>query len=135
MSDPHAAGSVWLIVTLWVFSVIEQLHPGAASGASFGCFFFLAFPDPQKGTAFEQTLRKIVLLIGSWGAGYATGAALAQSANWSAWAMPVAVIISALAAAIIGALNLTVRNDAPLPQWLSNILNRIPILKRGDDGQ
>lgn len=135
MSDPHAAGSVWLVVGLWVFSVVEQLHPGAASGASFGCFFFLAFPDPQKGTALEQTLRKICLLIASWGAGYATGSALGQSTNWSALAMPMAILISALAAAIIGALNLTVRNDGPLPQWLSNILNRIPILKRGDDGQ
>ena len=60
MTEPNAAA--WSIswFGLLVLAVLEQLHPGAASGASFGCFFLLAFPDPLKKSWFEVVLRKWV---------------------------------------------------------------------------
>lgn len=134
-TDPNGASSILAIILLYVWSLIEQLHPGAASGASFGCFFFLAFADPTKGSTVERLFRKVALLMFSWGLGYAVGSGLAASPNWGSFAMAAAVGISALSAAIFGALNLTIRNDGPLPRWLGGILDRIPTLKRGSDNE
>lgn len=110
----------WVIV-----SVLQGLHPGAACGAAFGCFFFLAFPDPDK----RPVMRKLALLAFSWGVGYSLGTAAAGSATWSSFAMFVAVSSSALAATVFGVFNLMVKNDGPLPKWLGVILDRVPFLK------
>lgn len=123
-----------VIAGVYMCSIIEQLHPGAAMGASFGCFCFLAFADPTRGAWLEKMVRKTLLLIGSWGIGYSFGSAVATSANWSGYAMLAAVAGAALGATIFGALNLMVRNDGPLPQWLSAIVDRIPVLRKGNDG-
>lgn len=127
MDETHNTAAGWLAIAgLYVWSVIEQLHPGAASGASFGCFFFLAFPDPTVGRWFEQLVRKFALLVFSWGSGYGIGSGLAASAAWSGWAMAGACGTAAMVATLVGALNLMVRNDGPLPRWLGAILDRFP---------
>lgn len=131
MSDPNAVA--WpAIVGLYIWSVFEQLHSGAASGASFGCFFLLAMADPVRGSWSELIFRKVGLLVFSWGLGYGLGAG--HAAEGGSYALAIACGVSALAATVFGALNLMVRNDGPLPRWLSAIVDRIPILKRGDDG-
>lgn len=134
-ADPQAASSIWAIAFLYLWAVIEQLHPGAASGASFGCFFFLAFADPTKGSAIERLTRKVGLLVFSWGLGYSAGVGIAPSQAWGSYAMAFATGTSAVAAAIFGSLNLTIRNDGPLPRWLAAILDRIPVLKGGKDSE
>ena len=111
---------LWLVV-----SVAQGLHPVAATGAAFGCCFLLAFPDPDK----RPVVRKFCLLMFSWGVGYSLGTATAESPHWSGLAMFVAISGAALAAAVFGVVNLMVRNDGPLPRWLSTILDRVPFLK------
>lgn len=124
MNEPDAyamsTAGFWAIV-----SILEGLHPAAACGAAFGCFFFLAFPDPDK----RPILRKISLLFFSWGVGYSLGTAAAGSANWNGFAMFIAISGSALSATVFGVINLMVRNDGPLPKWLATILDRLPFTK------
>lgn len=124
-----------LIAGIYACSVLEQLHPGAAMGASFGCFCFLGFADPTVGTWFEKLIRKVSLLIFSWGTGYAIGSAIGTSADWAGYAMISAVGGSALGATFFGALNLMIRNDGPLPRWLSSIVDRLPVLRKPNDAE
>lgn len=132
MTEPNAV--TWpTVVALYIWSVFEQLHGGAASGASFGCFFLLALPDPVKTHWLEVWLRKISLLIFSWGIGY--GAGSGHAAGGGHYAILLACGSSALAAAVFGAINLMVRNDGPVPKWLSAIMDRIPVLRSNGDGQ
>lgn len=124
MNEPSpealATYSFWVLV-----SVIQGLHPAAACGAAFGCFFLLAFPDPDR----RPIVRKVCLLMFSWGVGYSLGTLTAGSASWSGAAMFVAVSGSALAATVFGVINIMIRNDGPLPKWLATILDRLPFLK------
>lgn len=132
MNDALKCGT---LACFYALSVLEQLHPAAAMGTSFGCFCFLAFADPTVGKWYEKFLRKFALLIFSWGAGYAAGAGIGGSADpeVSKYAMIAAVGVSALSATIFGALNLMIRNDGPLPKWLGSIVDRIPVLRKGND--
>lgn len=132
MNDPNAVICP-AAVCLYAWSVLEQLHPGAASGASFGCFFLLALPDPVRTHWVEVITRKLCLLIFSWGLGY--GAAKGHFDGGGNYSILVGCASAALAAAVFGAINLMIRNDGPLPIWLKAIMDRIPVLKRGDDGQ
>lgn len=110
----------------WVLiSTLQGLHPGAACGAAFGCFFFLSFPDPDK----RPVMRKTALLAFSWGWGYSVGDAVAKSEHWSNWSMVSAVTAAAMAATIFGVINLMVANNGPVPLWLEWIVNRVPFLK------
>ncbi|AUM59627.1 hypothetical protein HOS55_gp025 [Pseudomonas phage PMBT3] len=50
--------------------------------------------------------------------------------------MLAAIIGAAVASGVLGAINLMVKNDGDLPQWMSSLINAILRLKRGgDDGQ
>jgi len=133
MLDPNIQGSCAAFSTVCLWTLLEQLHPGAASGASFGCFFLLAFPDPIKDRWLELAARKFGLLVFSWGMGYGIGSGHAQGGG--TYAIAYACGTSALAAGVFGAVNLMVRNDGPLPKWLAAIVDRIPTLKGGNDGQ
>lgn len=124
MSEPNIE-AMTTSVGSFLFAIAQGLHPGAACGAAFGCFFFLAFPDAEK----RPVARKLSLLAFSWGVGYSLGTAAAGSVTWSGFAMFVAVSSSALAATIFGVINLMVRNDGPLPKWMATILDRVPFLK------
>lgn len=131
MTEPNAAAWSVSWFGLLILAVLEQLHPGAASGASFGCFFLLAFPDPVKKSWFEVVLRKMGLLIFSWGWGYGMGSG--HAAEGGHYAIAIACGHAAVAATLFGSLNLMFRNDGPMPPWLSAIVDRIPILRRGNN--
>lgn len=108
-----------------IVAIFEGLHPAAACGAAFGCFFFLSFPDPDQ----RPLIRKIALLFFSWGVGYSLGTAAAGSKDWGAFAMFIAICGSALSATVFGVLNLMVHNNSDLPKWLSKLLDRLPFTK------
>lgn len=129
MVEPNSAA--WTIYGLSVafISIMLALHPGAASGASFGCFFLLALPDPLNARRLEIVLRKMAMLIFSWGWGYSMGSG--HAADGGNYAMAMSIGHSAMAAGIFGSLNLMFRNDGPLPPWLAAIVDRIPILRKG----
>lgn len=135
MIDPNSQGQCLALTWLCIFALAEQLHPASAMGTSFGCFCFLAFADPTVGKWYEKLLRKIALLIFSWGAGYAAGSAIAASTDpdVAKYAMIVAVVAAAVSATLLGAVNLMIRNDGPLPKWLGAIVDRIPVLRKGND--
>lgn len=131
--DPIKCG---LIFGLFACSILEQLHPGSATGASFGCMFFLVCPDPAKRSWLEKFLRKTVLIMFSWGIGYGIGYGVSETPDIKQWAMAYAAGSAALAAVFFGAMNLMIGNNGPLPQWLNDIVDRIPALrKRKDDAQ
>ena len=103
------------------------VHPYAAAGAAFGCCFYLASPATAK------SWRRLLLAMFSWGIGYSSGAyAFDMSEPRSIGAMMVAAAVAALAAVVFSGLYKVAESDGPLPPWLSNILDRIPFLKRGD---
>ena len=108
------------------------VNPGAAIGAAIGCCFFLAVP---WGAGRLAWWRRILLAVFSYGIGYASGAYLFGTAEPDG-AMMGAGCVSALAATVFAGLNRAANNDGPLPSWLSQILDRLPVLKRGekDDG-
>ena len=131
MVEPNSAAWTLTGLALVILAVLEQLHPGAASGASFGCFFLLALPDPLRNSWWEIVLRKMLMLVFSWGWGYAMGSG--HAAEGGHYAMATACGHAALAAAVFGSLNLMFRNDGPLPPWLSAMLDRIPKFGKGGD--
>lgn len=135
MIDPTNQGQCLVLSWLCFYAMVEQLHPAAAMGTSFGCFCFLAFADPTVGKWWEKLMRKIALLIFSWGAGYGAGSAVGYSADpeIAKYAMITALSVAAVSATLAGAINLMVRNDGPLPKWLSAIVDRIPVLRKGND--
>jgi len=124
-----------VIAGLLACSVLEQLHPGAAMGASFGCFAFLAYADPTVGSWLEKFFRKTALLVFSWGLGYSIGVTLSEWIESKGLIMLGAAAGAAFAAGVAGAINLMVRNNGPLPVWLSDIVDRIPLLRKRNDDQ
>ena len=131
MTPDPTTSTGWLTVALaCVWAVLEQLHPGSAMGASFGCVFFILLPDPVVSNWVVSLLRKFGLTLVSWGFGYAMGIAFSSNSS-----MLAAVIGAALASGVLGALNLMVKNNGDLPQWMSSAINAILRLKRGSDDQ
>jgi hypothetical protein len=120
----------WLTAfLLFLGAMVIELHPGAAMGASFGCVFFMWLPDPTAGGRLFKFIRKLCLTIVSWGFGYAAGIAVG-----GAGAMLASVLGGSLAAAVLGALNLMVLNNADLPNWLNSTIRAVFRLKtRGKD--
>lgn len=102
------------------------VNPHAAIGAAVGCCFFLAVP---WGAGKLEWWRRILLCVFSYGMGYAGGAYVISVGEG---AMFVSGGISAMAAIFFSALNRTTAGDGPLPQWLGDILDRMPFLKRKD---
>lgn len=103
------------------------VHPYAAMGAAFGCCFFLALPA----TAQLKWWRRVLLSVFSFGIGYGFGAYLFDvSEARSVGAMGPAASVSAIASAIAHSVNRAAENDGPLPRIVSDILDRVPFLKR-----
>lgn len=119
-------------ISLW--GLVQQAHPFAAMGASFGCVFVLLMRDPLVASVLERGCRKLLLIVLSWGVGYAYGLALSESPDWKSYTMFGALALAALGSGVLGAANLMFRNDGPLPPWLVGILDRIPLLRKGNDG-
>ena len=132
MITDTASNTGWLTLAfVYAWSVLEQLHPGSAMGASFGCVFFILLPDPVVSSWSQKLIRKVGLTVVSWGFGYAVGIAFSNGSS-----MLAAIIGAAVASGVLGAINLMVKNDGDLPQWMSSLINAILRLKRGgDDGQ
>lgn len=103
------------------------VHPHAAIGAAFGCCFFLATPWAAGGIPWW---RRLLLAVFSYGLGYASGAYLFSLGDPNG-AMMTAAGVSALAATVFAGLNRVAEAGSPLPAWLSDILDRVPFLKRG----
>lgn len=116
----------FMAFALFVGAMVGDLHPGSAMGASFGCVFFIFLPDPTAGGMVFKFIRKLGLAIVSWGFGYATGIAVGGAVS-----MLAALLGGALAAAVLGALNLMVLNDGDLPHWLTSIVRAVLRLKPG----
>lgn len=118
----------WIAAAL--AALLAALHPWAASGAAFGCCFFLSLPSATTGG------QRISLGAFSWGIGYAAGVyGFGEGPPWDSRAMLVAASTAALAAvAFTGVYRVMARNE-PLPAWVDSILDRIPLLKSKREGQ
>ena len=104
----------------------------AAAGAMFGCCFFLATPSTTVGWG------RVGLGMFSFGIGYAAGIFLyGGGPPFNEKAMFVSGGLSAIAAGAWASLGKAIDKSGPLPPWLSDILDRVPFLKRqersGDD--
>lgn len=124
--------TVLACLSLWGF--VQQAHPYAAMGASFGCVFVLLMRDPLVKTFLERAFRKLLLIVLSWGIGYSYGLALSDSPEWKSYTMLGALALAAVGSGVLGSVNLMFRNDGPLPPWLVGILDRVPLLRKGNDG-
>lgn len=107
-----------------IAAMLAALHPWAASGAAFGCCFFLSLPSATVGA------QRVSLGAFSWGLGYAAGVyTYGEGPPWDNRAMLIAACTAALAAvAFTGIYRVMARNE-PLPAWLESILDRVPLLK------
>jgi len=119
--------SHWLCAGL--LAALTAMHPWAASGAAFGCCFFLASPSSTTGW------QRLKLCLFSWGAGYAAGLFFyGEGPPYSNKAMLVSAAVAALVAVTFTGFYHVIDRNGPLPEWLSSILNLIPWTKnRGDD--
>lgn len=112
-----------------MFGLLAVIHPHAAAGAAFGCFFFLASPSSTG------RIQRIWLGVFSFGIGYAAGVfAYGEGPPFSNKAMLVSGTVSALAAVIWTGLHRMAEGDKPLPQWLKDLLHMIPALRGKGSG-
>ncbi len=110
---------------------LAAAHPHAFIGAAGGCFFFLAFPGSTG------WLQRLALVPFSFVLGYAFGVYLyGGGPPFSEKAMFPAAGLSGLAAVIWAGLARMAERDGPLPQYVKDIFDRVPSLRRKgpDDG-
>lgn len=108
--------------------ILAAVNPWAATGAAFGCCFFLAAPMATNGW------QRFKLMMFSLGIGYGGGVFFyGGGPPWNEKAMMVSAALSALGAVVFTALYYVVDRNGPLPEWLTNILDRIPLFKRRGD--
>jgi hypothetical protein len=108
--------------------ILAAVNPWAATGAAFGCCFFLAAPMATNGW------QRFKLMMFSWGIGYGSGVFFyGGGPPWNEKAMMVSAALSALGAVIFTAFYYVIDKNGPLPSWLENILDRIPLFKRNGD--
>lgn len=110
-------------------SILAVTHPWAASGAAFGCCFFLAYP-PAAITARQRWL----LVVFSFGIGYAAGVFFyGEGPPWSNKAMLVSGGVSATGVSLFTAWRWMVDNRENLPPWMVSLLELIK-LRKGSSG-
>lgn len=108
--------------------ILFSINPWAATGAAFGCFFFV--PSPKSTTGWQR----FKLTVFSFGIGLGAGVFwYGGGPPWQEKAMLPAAALSALAAVIFTAFYHVVDRNGPLPEWLQGILDRIPVLKKRGD--
>lgn len=108
-----------------MLGLLTGLQPHAATGAAFGCFFFLASP------ASTTYLQRGMLVVFSFGIGYAAGVFVyGGGPPYDEKAMLVSGSVSALAAVVWTGLSRMAAGDGPLPQWVKDILGFIPLFRR-----
>lgn len=108
-----------------ITGTLAALHPWAAAGASFGCVFYLMTP------AVLEPWRKAGYTVASWGIGYAGGIfAYGGGPPYLEQAMLVSALTSCL---VVMLLTITLGagdKGGPLPPLVSDILDRIPFLRK-----
>lgn len=108
-----------------VTGTLAALHPWAAAGASFGCIFYLMTPAVLEGW------RKAGYTVASWGLGYGVGVAIyGGGPPYDESAMIAAGVGSALIVMILTVTLGAGEKGGPLPPIVSDILDRIPLLRK-----
>lgn len=118
----------------WIASiglvVLLAMNPFAASGAAFGCCFYLAFPSASRG------LQRILYGVFSWGIGYAAGVFVyGEGPPYNQKSMLVAAVVAAIAVLVFVAWGSIIRKNGSFPPWVQSLLDLVfPYRsKRGDD--
>lgn len=108
--------------------ILFSINPWAATGAAFGCCFFVGSPRSTTGW------QRVKLTLFSFGIGYGAGVFwYGGGPPYLEKAMLPAGALSALAAVIFTAFYHVIDKSGPLPAWLESILDRIPMLKKRGD--
>ena len=116
-------------ILAWALGVMSAMwyatHPWAATGAAFGCCFFLAYPGATT------SRQRWLLGAFSLGIGYACGVFFyGEGPPYSSKAMLVAATIAALAAVLFTAWSAIITSNGNLPPWLASLIDLWPF-KRG----
>lgn len=116
------------LIGAWVFGALATMwastHPWAATGAAFGCCFFLAYPG--------VTTRRQRLFLGlfSLGIGYGCGVFFyGEGPPYSNKAMLPAAALAALAAVLFTAWRVMINKNGTLPPWLVSLIELLPFKK------
>lgn len=118
MTDQTSLMGAWLLGVL--SAAWYATNPWAATGAAFGCCFFLAYPG-------ATTVRQRWWLgVFSLGIGYASGVFFYRDDR----AMLVAGTIAALASVLFTAWAAIISNNGNLPPWMKSLIELWPF-KRG----
>lgn len=105
-------------------ALAAAVHPWAATGAAFGCCFFLASPGATNGR------QRWLLGAFSWGIGYACGVFFyGEGPPYSSKAMLVAAALAALAAVLFTAWAAVIASNGTLPPWLASLFELLPFKK------
>lgn len=113
---------VWLMGAL--YALFASTHPWAATGAAFGCCFFLAYPGATT------TKQRWLLGLFSLGVGYACGVFFyGEGPPYSPKAMLVAATIAALAAVLFTAWAAIISTNGNLPPWIVSLIELWPFKK------
>ena len=109
---------VWQWIAAAVLLLLAALNPHAASGAAFGCCFFLAFPSASRG------LQRLLYGVFSWGIGYASGVFFyGEGPPYNQKSMLIAATMAAVAVLIFVAWGSIIRQHGKLPPWAEAILD------------
>lgn len=122
MTDYPTLVGAWLLAVL--STVYTATNPWAATGAAFGCCFFLAYPG--------ATTSKQRWLLGTFslGIGYACGVFFhGEGPPYSQKAMLPAAVFAALAAVLFTAWSAIIANNGTLPPWLASLIELWPFKK------
>lgn len=123
MTDHSSAAAAWILGIL--SAMWYATHPWAATGAAFGCCFFLAYPGATT------TGQRWFLGFFSLGIGYACGVFFyGEGPPYSNKAMFVAATTAAVAAAVFTAWRFVIDTRGDLPPWVKTLIEILPF-KRG----
>jgi len=117
---------------IWWCVILLAIHPWAATGAAFGCCFFLSIRSGVSSTGWQ----KLKLGLFTFGLGYAAGVFFYPNVAGEPWnekAMLVSAAVAALGSVAFTAFYYVIDNSGPLPAWLKDILDRIPMFQRRSD--
>ena len=119
MHEQTTTAGGWMLAAL--AALLTATHPWAATGAAFGCCFFLASPSTTAGW------QRVKLGVFSWGIGYAAGVFFyGDGPPWSQKAMLVSGALAALAAVLFTGFYAVIAKNGSLPPWLESLLNLLP---------
>jgi hypothetical protein len=118
----QATALAYLLAGLSAF--FTPMHPWAASGAAFGCCFFLAYPGATTGK------QRLFLGLFSLGIGYGCGVFFyGDGPPYSTKAMFPAAAFAALAAVLFTAWRAMINKNGTLPPWLASLIELWPFKK------